>query len=176
MIKFTVFTLGLGLLCTQNLQAQTATDKMLALLIEKNIPQQLYRNEALAWDYGVYGLTIVKNGTSTFSSTQDYMLSEVPLAISMNGQLSNNPLMANMKIDCKGDFNTRARVKITPQFAEQKEAIEASIDLPIPEVFMDCNGIKLRIDPFLQQIVDNKKSEWETQIETAFQQVLKKPQ
>ncbi|HEY9199959.1 MAG TPA: DUF4403 family protein [Gammaproteobacteria bacterium] len=175
-MKLKNLVLTSSLLCAQGLQAQTATDKMLGMLIEKNIPQQLYSNQALAWDYGVYSLTIDKNGQSKFSSTENHIISEVPLAISMSGQLSNNPLMANMKVDCKGDFNTRARVKITPQFTAQKEAIKASIHLPIPEVFMDCNGFKLRIDPFLQQIVDNKKPEWEAQIETAFQQVLKKPQ
>lgn len=157
----------------QALQAQTATDKMLGVLIEKNIPQQLYSNQALAWDYGVYSLNIVKNGQSKFNSTENHIISEVPLAISMTGKMMNNLPLANMNLDCKGDFNTRARVKITPQLSADKEDINAEIDLPIPEVFMDCNGFKLRIDSFLQQIVNNKKAEWETQIESAFQQALK---
>lgn len=161
------------LLCMQTLQAQTATDKMLGLLIEKNIPQQLYNNQSLPWDYGVYSLDIVKNGQSKFSSTENHMISEVPLAISMTGKMKNNLPLSNMNLDCKGKFNTRARVKITPQFSAGKEDIKAEIDLPIPEVFMDCNGFKLRIDSVLQQIVNNKKSEWEAQIEGGFQQALK---
>lgn len=172
-MKLTVVALSLGLLCAQNLQAQTATDKMLGVLIEKNIPQQLYNNKSLAWDYGVYSLNIVKNGQSKFSSTEKHMISEVPLAISMTGKLNKNPLMANMNLDCKGDFNTRASVKITPLFLVEQEGIKAEIDLPVPEVFMDCNGFKLRIDSFLQQIVNSKKSEWESQIENAFQRGLK---
>lgn len=173
MRKFTVFTLSLGLLCAQTLQAQSATDKMLGVLIEKNIPHQLYSNQSLHWDYGVYGLDIVKNGQSKFSSTENHIISEVPLAISMTGKMKNNLPLTNMNFDCKGDFNTRARVKITPQFSAEKEDINAEIDLPIPEVFMDCNGFKLRIDSFLQQIVNNKKAEWESQIENSFQQALK---
>lgn len=172
-MKLKVLVLSVFLSCVQTLQAQTATDKMLGMLIEKNIPHQLYRNQSLAWDYGVYGLDIVKNGQSKFSSTENHMLSEVPLAISMTGKMKNNLPLANMNLDCKGDFNTRARVKITPQFLAGKEDIKAEIDLPIPEVFMDCNGFKLRIDSFLQQIVSSKKAEWETQIENTFQQVLR---
>lgn len=172
-MKLKVLVLSVFLLCVQTLQAQTATDKMLGMLIEKNIPHQLYRNESLAWDYGVYGLDIVKNGQSKFSSTEHHMVSEVPLAISMTGKMKNNLPLANMNLDCKGNFNTRARVKVTPRFSAGKEDIEAEIDLPIPEVFMDCNGFKLRIDSFLQQIVSSKKAEWETQIENSFQQVLK---
>jgi hypothetical protein len=171
---FAVFTLSFGLLCVQTLQAQTATDKMLGVLIEKNIPHQLYNNQSLHWDYGVYGLNIVKNGQSKFSSTETHMISEVPLAISMTGKLKNNLPLANLNLDCKGDFNTRARVRVTPQFSVGKEDIKADINLPIPEVFMDCNGFKLRIDSFLQQIVNTKKSEWESQIENSFQQILKK--
>lgn len=101
------------------------------------------------------------------------MISEVPLAISMTGKLKNNLPLANLNLDCKGDFNTRARVRVTPQFSAGKEDIKADINLPIPEVFMDCNGFKLRIDSFLQQIVKNKKAEWESQIENSFQQILK---
>lgn len=172
-MKLKGLVLSACLLCAQSLQAQTATDKMLGVLIEKNIPHQLYRNESLAWDYGVYSLNIVKNGTSKFSSTENHMISEVPLAISMTGKMKNNLLLANMNVDCKGNFNTRARVKITPQLSAGKEDIKAEIDLPIPEVFMDCNGFRLRIDSFLQQIVNNKKAEWETQIEGGFQQALK---
>jgi hypothetical protein len=170
---FAVFTLSLGLLCVQTLQAQTATDKMLGVLIEKNIPHQLYNNQSLHWDYGVYGLNIVKNGPSKFSSTENHMISEVPLAISMTGKMKNNLPLANMNLDCQGDFKTRARIKITPQFSAAQETIKTDIDLPIPEVFMDCNGFKLRIDSFLQQIVNNKKAEWESQIENSFQQILK---
>lgn len=173
MRKFSVFALSLGLLCAQTLQAQTATDKMLGVLIEKNIPHQLYSNQSLQWDYGVYGLDIVKNGQSKFSSTDTHMISEVPLAISMTGKMKNNLPLTNMNLDCKGNFNTRAKVRITPQFSADKEDINAEIDLPIPEVFMDCNGFKLRIDSFLEQIVNSKKAEWESQIENSFQQILK---
>lgn len=173
MKKFAVFTLSIGLLCAQTLQAQTATDKMLGVLIEKNIPHQLYNNQSLNWDYGVYGLNIEKNGQSKFSSTETYMISEVPLAISMTGELKNDLPIANLNLDCKGDFNTHARVRVTPQFAAGKADIKADINLPIPEVFMDCNGFKLRIDSFLQQIVNNKKMEWESQIENSFRQALK---
>ena len=171
-MKLNSVVLTIGLLCVQSVQAQTATDKMLGVLIEKNIPQQLYNNKSLAWDYGVYSLTIIKNGQSKFSSTENYMTSEVPLAISMTGKLDNSFPLANMNLDCRGDFNTRASVKITPQFSSSKDSIKADIGLPIPEVFMDCNGFKLRIDSFLQQIVNSKKTEWETQIESAFQQAL----
>lgn len=173
MRKLAVFILSIGLLCGQTLQAQTATDKMLGVLIEKNIPHQLYNNQSIDWDYGVYGLNIVKNGQSKFSSTETHMISEVPLAISMTGKLKNNLPLANLNLDCKGDFNTRARVRVTPQFSADNEAVKADINLPIPEVFMDCNGFKLRIDSFLQQIVNNKKSEWESRIENSFQQILK---
>lgn len=173
MRKIAVFTLSIGLLCVQTLQAQTATDKMLGVLIEKNIPHQLYNNPSLHWDYGVYGLNIVKSGQSKFSSTETHMISEVPLAISMTGKLKNNLPIANLNLDCKGNFKTRARVKIAPQFSAGKEDIKADINLPIPEVYMDCNGFKLRIDSFLQQIVNNKKAGWESQIEGAFQQALK---
>lgn len=172
MRKFAVFILSIGLLFAQTLQSQTATDKMLGVLIEKNIPHRLYSNQSLHWDYGVYGLNIVKNGQSKFSSTETHMISEVPLAISMTGKLKNNLPLANLNLDCKGDFNTHARVRVTPQFSAGKEDIKADINLPIPEVFMDCNGFKLRIDSFLQQIVNNKKAEWESQIEGAFQQAL----
>lgn len=172
-MKLKTFVLTICLLCVQTLQAQTATDKMLAFFIEKNIPHQLYSSESLAWDYGDYSLNIVKNGKSKFVSTESHMISEVPLAISMTGKMKNNLLLANMNVDCKGDFNTRARVKITPQLSAGKEDIKAAIDLPIPEVFMDCNGFKLRIDSVLQQIVNNKKPEWEAQIEGGFQQALK---
>jgi hypothetical protein len=164
--------LTISLLCVQTLYAQTATDKMLAVLIEKNIPHQLYRNESLTWDYGVYSLDIVKNGQSRFTSTEKHMISEVPLAISMTGKLKNNLPLANLKLDCAGDFNTRAEVKITPQFSGEQENIQAEIDLPIPEVFMNCNGFKLRIDGVLKQIVSNKKTEWESQIEGSFLQLL----
>jgi|GEM_PF-6746790 len=172
-MKSILFILSLVLLCAQNLHAQSATDKMLGVLIEKNIPHQLYRNESLSWDYGVYSLNIVKNGQSKFSSTENHMISEVPLAVTMAGKLKNNLLFSNMNVDCKGDFNTRASVKITPQFSAKKDDIKADINLPIPEVFMDCNGFKLRIDSFLQQIVNNKKNEWQIQIENSFRQVLK---
>lgn len=172
-MKLMISALTMGLLNLQALQAQTATDKMLGMLIEKNIPQQLYRNEALAWDYGVYSLDIFKNGKSTFSSTEKHMISEVPVGIFMSGKLKNNLLPANMNVDCKGNFNTSAKIKITPQLSAVAEDIKAEIDLPVPQVFMDCNGFKLRIDSFLQQIVNNKKSEWETQIENAFQKTLK---
>ena len=47
--------------------------------------------------------------------------------------------------------------------------------MPVPEANLNCDGLILPIKPLLEQLVANKKQEWEQQLEqdifTMFQQV-----
>ena len=146
--------------------ATNITDKLIGTLIEKKLPNTLYQHRDKPWDFGVYSLTVEKTGISNFSSDDKQLSVKLPLQITINGIFKQNLFGNKVSIGCNSQFLTDGIVDITPQIKPTNSEINASIDIPIPNPQLNCNGLKIPIKQALEQLIAEKKQGWENRMET----------
>jgi len=150
--------------------AETAADKLLGRVIDKQVPAMVYESKNQPWPGGTYAIRIFRNGQPSYmSDTRDLSVS-LPLRAEMEGNVAvlSSPLI------CRANFNSTARVAVTPDFGAAKMRTKSVITLPIPKVMADCGSIQFPVEAFLEQLVLQNKLQWELDIDKAFNQELEK--
>jgi hypothetical protein len=93
----------------------------------------------------------------------------------MTGQVNKEFLGQKILLNCSSEVITQARLDIEPVINPPKSTASVEVSVPVPESNLHCDGLKLPIKPLLEQLVANKKQEWEQQLEqdifTMFKQV-----
>ena len=161
--------------CVQALNAQSVTDQLIVALVDKHLPQVLHQEKTKAWEMGTYDLTVNKTGGAIFSSTHKYLSLTVPIKVVMTGQVNKEFLRQKILLNCSSEIVTQARLDIEPFINPPESRASVEVSVPVPEANLNCDGLILPIKPLLEQLVANKKQEWEQQLEqdifTMFQQV-----
>jgi hypothetical protein len=60
---------------------------------------------------------------------------------------------------------TQARLDIEPVINPPRSRADVEVSVPVPESNLNCDGLILPIKPLLEQLVANKKKDWEQQLE-----------
>lgn len=150
--------------------AETATDQLLARIMDKRIPALLHEARDQPWTGGTYAIRIFRNGTPIFKSDTEDMSVLLPLRAEMEG----NAGLLNSPIICRASFKTMARVDVRPDYSAGTIRAKSKVTLPIPKVVADCGVIEFPVDAFLEQLVSSNKAQWEIDIDKALNAELKK--
>ncbi|MFT2090206.1 hypothetical protein [Paraglaciecola sp. 2405UD69-4] len=156
-----------------SVQAETITDKLIVALIEQNTPKVLYEETKQTWDFGTYDFLVNKAGVVSFSNAENGIRLTLPIEVIMQGEVNKDFLGQKVLLNCKSNFKTDTFLDVTLLLNPPSSTANVQISVPIPEVFLFCDGLKLPIQPFLQQLVAEKKAEWEQKIRSEIQVLLK---
>ncbi|MEO9947059.1 MAG: hypothetical protein ABJH28_10480 [Paraglaciecola sp.] len=157
-----------------HVEAKTITDKLIVALIEQNTPKVLHNEKNQPWDFGTYDFQVNKAGVVGFSNAADDIRLTLPIEVVMQGKVNKDFLGQKVVLNCDSTFETETIFDVTLLLNPPNSAAKVRILAPIPEAFLFCDGLKLPIQPFLQQLVAEKKVEWEQKITAEIQTLLKK--
>ena len=165
MRKYAIYVCAVLGLNSMSASAANITDKLIGTIIERQLPETLYQHKNMPWEFGVYSLTVNKTGVSGFSSDETQLSVKMPLEIVINGVFKQNLFGNNVSIGCNSQFVTDGFVDIKPQIKPTKSEVDANINIPIPNPHLNCNGLKIPIKQALEQLIAEKKSQWENRME-----------
>lgn len=173
-MKFT-FALSFFLLCCQVAHAQSVTDQLIVTLVDKHLPKVLHQERSSPWQMGSYDLIVSKTGGAIFSSTHQFLSLTIPIKVLMTGQVNKTLFGQKILLNCSSEFATEARLDVEPTINPPESNASVEVLVPVPEVNLNCEGLKVPIKPLLEQLVATKKQEWQRQLEkdivTLFKQV-----
>jgi hypothetical protein len=150
--------------------SETATDRLLTKIMDKQIPAMLHEARDQPWTGGTYAIRIFRNGAPVFKSDTEDMSVSLPLRAEIEG----NAGLLNSPIICRADFKTMARVDVQPDYSAGAIRAKSKVTLPIPKVVADCGVIEFPVEAFLEQLVSSNKAQWEMDIDKALNTELKK--
>jgi hypothetical protein len=153
--------------------ARTITDDLIVALVESQLPQILYTEEDRVWQLGVYDLTVKKRGAIVFSSTHRFLSLTVPLEVNISGQVNQEFLGAKVKVNCTSNILTESRIDVEPLIKSKNSRANVEISVPVPQSFLNCDGLKVNITPLLQAIVAKEKQKWQQQFEQELLRLFK---
>ncbi len=155
--------------------AESITDKLIVAIVDNNLPTVLYQHRDKPWDMGIYSLKINKLGAARFSSTETHLNLSFPIEAIVNGKIIQNLFGAKITIACDSKIITDGRLEIEPQLSAAGSTAIVSIIIPVPDADLNCDGFKIPVRPLLEQLILDKKGEWEKDLESdinvLFQQV-----
>ncbi|MEP2650697.1 MAG: hypothetical protein ABJH06_01765 [Paraglaciecola sp.] len=152
---------------------KSMTDNILLALIERNLPVVLHDEKSQPWDFGTYDVQIKKSGLVDLSNSTDNLQLTMPIEVVMLANVNKDFLGQRVVLACDSNFQTLTILDVSVLLNQPKSAADVKISVPVPEVFLFCDGLKLPIQPFLQQLVLDKKVDWENKLEAELQMLLK---
>ncbi|MGJ8680056.1 DUF4403 family protein [Paraglaciecola sp.] len=174
MVKIKVIgTLFLLLFNTIDSHAKSITDDLIVALVESHLPQVLYTEKDKAWQLGIYDLTVEKKGKAVFSSTHRFLSLTVPIKVKINAQVDQAFLGKRVKVNCTSTILSESRFDVEPLIEPQNSRANIEISVPVPQSFLDCEGLRVNITPLLQGIVAKEKQKWQQKFEQELLRLLK---
>lgn len=170
-----------GLLCVLTLLtslfsvaafAESISDKLIAAVVEKNLPGLLYEHIDKPWQLGTYNLRINKSGVTQFASSQSHLTLRLPIEAIIHGNVRQNLMGRNFSMGCNSRFTTDGRIEVEPQLVQGSYQARVSIVVPIPDTALNCDGMMIPIKTLLEQLVAENKRTWEQDLETDINQLF----
>lgn len=146
------------------------TDHLLATLLDRRTQSQLYRQGNNPWPGGSYTLEVLKNGQPTVISSDDAIHVKMPLKIDIKGDAASTLL--KIKLGCSAHFTTVGEVIFSPGAKGSPTDLKSRINMPIPAVVADCDGMQLAITPYLEAFLAQNKQKWEREIDARVNAIL----
>lgn len=172
-ITTVLWALGMGCLSLPALaQPAPLTDKLLSELLDRHAPEKVFEQGENPWPGGDFSVQVLKNGAPQVTSRVQSIHVQMPLKIVIEGNASSSFL--RMQLQCTASFTTLGEVVFTPRIPGLVNAFDSSITLPVPPVVASCDGMQLPIDEYLQALVNQKKRQWEVQLDEEVNQWLAK--
>lgn len=151
-------------------KATTVTDQLLALLLEKHLPEPLYEKGSNPWPGGAYSLEVHKIGRPEVTSSATNILVKVPLKVLIAGNAGSE--MLQLKMACNSSFTTMGEIVLTPTKPGVVSSLASTITLPIPPVMADCDGMQFPVEEYLRNVVAQNKRQWELQLDAEMKEWL----
>ncbi|MCW8936225.1 MAG: hypothetical protein OQK98_16045 [Gammaproteobacteria bacterium] len=139
--------------------------------LEQQIPVNIFNRNNAAWEFGVYSINVVKNGVPGFISTDKSINAKLPIRVDLNAKIDKSIGYMKFKVACKSRFYTNGKLELTPIAAKGYKEANATINVPVPEVDMDCDGLKVPITATLTNLIKDNKMKWEHDIKTAYKNI-----
>ncbi len=154
----------LGLLCVANVSAaDSLTNQLLSELLEQHTPGIIHQQANNPWPGGNYTLKVLKNGRPTVHSDSGSIHFQMPLKIDISGDASSSFLRVHLA--CKASFTTLGEVRFAPLKPGDVTVLKSDVRVSVPPVMADCDGVQLPIETYVKALVQQKKPDWEAQID-----------
>lgn len=151
--------------------AEDALSSLLERALSKQLPEVLFFAKDVPWQYGHYNLHISKAGLAKVGSDKSNIKTQLPLLIRLDGRVKQKLFGQEIDIRCQTEFESSSELVFTPLFEETLSS-ELSIELPIPETELDCQGLRLPIKSTLEQLIAKEKPNWEADAKKVLNQKL----
>ena len=152
--------------------AETVVDTLMKRLIDKHIPAVLHEAVDQPWTDGTFTLRLFKAGSPDVKGDEKNLTLGLPIRAELSGHAKKDLGVAKIDIKCQAKFVTRAQVAVVPTFSLGKTTAKSEIDLPIPPVMAQCDGISIPVDAVLTSLVEASKLQWQADIDKAMNEQL----
>lgn len=139
--------------------------------LEQQIPEKVFNINNAPWEHGVYSINVLKNGAPSFISTDESIKADLPIRVDLNAKINKKVGFIDLNVGCKSRFYTNGKLELIPILDKAYKEANASINVSLPEVNMDCNGLKIPITPHLNQLFKANKRKWENEIKYAYKNI-----
>ncbi|TCS42363.1 DUF4403 family protein [Reinekea marinisedimentorum] len=163
----------LVLFCTQTASAQSMADKLIVKVLNKHMPAVLYEHANQQWDLGVYSLRIDRVGIPSFSSSETQLKLSFPIEAHITGKVEQQLFGNTLVVNCNNSFATDSHIDITPTLSNESSTVKVSMLVPIPETYLNCDGLRVPMKAMLEKLIAEKKAEWEAELETELNGLFK---
>jgi len=153
--------------------AETVTDKLVIAVADANLPPLLYEEKDQRWELGTYNLIINRNGGVGFSTTSKDVAISLPIEVLIDGKLEQELFGNKILVNCSSRVLTEGALRVVPELSESGSTADVSIDIPVPESMLNCDGLQVPITLLLQQIVEQHRAEWEARLESDIKDTFK---
>lgn len=141
--------------------------------LEQKIPVDVFNQNNAPWEHGIYSINVLKNGDPSFTSTDKSIKATLPIRVDLNAKINKQIGYMNLTVGCKSRFYTNGKLELTPLLDKGYKEANATINITLPEVNMDCEGLKIPITPHLNQLIKGNKIKWEKDIKYAYKNIWK---
>jgi len=152
------------LMLTFRVSASSMIDLVMLEFFEKNIPAVVFNQADIPWDYGTYSIKVTKNGKSSLKGAKTLIKAELPVKVNLKARVLQNIGFAKINVNCTANFVTRGLVELKPDRRKMYKQASARVNIPVPEVYMDCDGIKFPVSNTLRKLIADNKPKWEEKI------------
>lgn len=139
------------------------SDRVMAELLDNHTAGKVYQQANNPWPGGSYKLEVFKNGKPKIVSGSGTITLQMPLKIAITGNAASTLLQ--MKMACSTSFTTVGEIELTARDSDNIDALKSRINLPIPAVVADCDGVKLPVDTYLKAAVAQNQQQWQRDID-----------
>ena len=139
--------------------------------LEQQIPDDLYNTNNAPWEHGVYSINVVRNGSPNFLSTNKSINANLPIRVDIRAKIDKSISFLKLNVGCKSRFYTNGKLELIPRLEKGYKEADATINIILPEVNMDCEGLKIPIKIHLNQIIKQNKKKWENEIKYAYKNI-----
>jgi len=141
--------------------------------LEQKIPVDVFNRNNAPWEHGIYSINVLKNGDPSFTSTDKSINAILPIRVDLNAEIKKQIGYMNLTVGCKSRFYTNGKLELIPILEKGYTEAKATINVSLPEVNMDCDGLKIPITSHLNQIIKANKKKWENEIKYAYKNIWK---
>jgi len=144
--------------------ADTVTDKLLARMLDRQIPATVLEAVDQPWTDGRYTIRLFKAGAPTYVSDARQFVLTLPLRAEMIGTVKRDFGAVKLQMTCKANFLTEGQLTVVPAFEAATIRATSTIAMPIPPVMANCDGLMLPFDAVLNGLVAASKPQWEAEL------------
>ncbi|WP_187407992.1 hypothetical protein [Saccharophagus sp. K07] len=148
----------------------TITDQLLAVLLERHLPEPMYEQASNPWPGGDYSLQVQKAGRPEVTSSETNIHVKIPLKVLISGKVAND--MLQIKLACSSSFTSIGEIVFTPAKPGVITTLTSAITLPVPPTTANCEGLQFPIDDYLKTVIAQNKRQWELKLDAELKDML----
>jgi len=156
------------LIISFEVSSQNVMDSVVLQLFEHKFPVDVYNKKDIAWEHGTYSVTVKKNGKPTIKSNDKLINAILPVKVNLHARINKDLGVTKISINCIAEFVTDGDLSIIPDRKSKYMKTDAIVNIVVPNVDMNCDGLKIPISVQLRSLVAQNKVKWEQNIKNKY--------
>lgn len=161
------------ILSSFNVNSENVMNSVMLQLFEHKFPVDIYNQKNITWEHGTYSINVKKNGQSTIRTTDKIINAKMPIKVKLQAHINKDLGIAKINLNCLAEFNTNGDLSIIPDKENKYMKTDAIVNIVVPNVDMNCDGIKVPITAHLRTLVSQNKIKWEQTIKHKYNTMWK---
>jgi len=156
------------LVISLDVNSQNVMDSVVLQLFEHKFPVDVYNKKDIVWEHGTYSVTVKKNGKPKIKSNDKLINAIMPVKVNLHARINKDLGVTKISINCLAEFVTDGDLSIIPDRKSKYRKTDAIVNIIVPNVDMNCDGLKIPISAQLRSLVAQNKVKWEQTIKNKY--------
>ena len=167
-MKMITMNFILVLLMSFNAHSENIIESVLLEFVEQKLPVDVYNRKDAPWEFGTYSIKVVKNGKAILNSSADSLKAVLPVKVNLWARIEKDIGIAKISVNCLSVFFAKGKISLLPDKNTNYKKADAKVDVIIPDVNMNCDGLIIPISNALRKLVSDNKFKWESELQNKY--------